>query len=47
MDTVGIIVVVGGVLLVGFVAWFFFMGEGEFAFTCGMNMVHGKLVVEG
>ncbi len=126
MDTTEIIVVVGGVVLVGFVAWFFFMGEGrresaalgesgtqrvrivvkggytpdvvvlkkgvpaeldfyrdevsscteqvvlpefrisrmlaafetttvrftpekegEFDFTCGMNMVHGKLVVEG
>ena len=21
--------------------------EGEFDFTCGMNMVHGKLIVEG
>jgi plastocyanin domain-containing protein len=29
MDTTEIIVLVGGVLLVGFVAWFFFMGEGE------------------
>ena len=29
MDTTEIIVVAGGVLLAGFVAWFFFMGEGE------------------
>lgn len=29
MDTVEIIVVVVGVLLVGFVVWFFFMSEGE------------------
>jgi plastocyanin domain-containing protein len=29
MDTTEIIVVAGGVLLVGFVAWFFFMGEGR------------------
>ena len=29
MDTQEIIVLVGGVLLIGFVIWFFFMSEGE------------------
>jgi plastocyanin domain-containing protein len=29
MDATEIMVVVGGALLVGFIVWFFFMGEGE------------------
>jgi plastocyanin domain-containing protein len=29
MDTAETIVLIGGVLLIGFVLWYFFMGEGE------------------
>ena len=48
MDVMEIIVVVGGALLVGFVLWFFLMGEGERAAArveAGVQRI--KIMVKG
>lgn len=49
MDTNEIIVVIGGALLVGFVVWFFFMGEGqrEAAALSGSGTQKVKITVRG
>jgi len=48
MDTTEIMVVVGGVVLVGFVVWFFFLSEGERAAArVGEGVQRIRVVVKG